>query len=155
MVEQLPSQNHPEILPGRPRFADQLPAMLICAVLMAIAVGIAGWSGQGMIGKWAGPGIGGLLVGAVTGFSFPLLVCVSMYWGLSWLAFSQTKANLVTVALWALILFPTWLASGWSDVLWRLLRFIPVLMVLGLIAWLIHSAMKRYPPATGEPTLPT
>ncbi len=92
MVEQLPSQNHPEILPGRPRFADQLPAMLICSVLMAIAVGIAGWSGLGMIGKWAGPGIGGLLVGAVTGFSFPLLVCVSMYWGLSWLAFSRTKA---------------------------------------------------------------
>ncbi len=154
MVKQLPSQDRPEPLPGRPRFADQLPAMLICSVLTASAFGLAGWSGQGMIGKWVGPGIGGLLVGAITGFSFPLLFFVSMFGVMSLAAFSRVKANLVVLAMWILFFLPTWLASGWSGVMWRLLRFIPVLSVLGLTAWLIQSAMKRYPSATGGPTLP-
>ena len=121
---------------------------------MAIVLGIAGWNGQGGIANWPGPGIGGLLVGVLTGFAVSVLAFGLPYW-LRWAYFNRTKANLVVVAFWALILFPTWLASGWSGVLLRLIRFIPILVVLGLIGWWIQSAMKRYPPATGEPTSPT
>jgi hypothetical protein len=154
MVEQLPSRNHPEPFTGRARVNYRLAAMLICALAMAIVLGIAGWNGQGGIANWPGPGIGGLAVGVLTGFSVPVLAFGLPYW-LGWTNFNRTKANLVVVAVWALILFPMWLASGWSGVVLRLIRFIPILVVLSLIGWWIHSAIKRCPPATGEPTLPT
>lgn len=154
MVEHLPSQHHPEPLTGRARLDYRLAAMLICAMAMAIVLGIAGWNGQGGIANWPGPGIGGLLVGVLTGFAVSVLAFGLPDW-LRWASFNRTKANLVVVAFWALILLPTWLTSGWSGVLSQLVRFIPILVVLGVLAWLVHSAMKRYPPASGKPTLPT
>ena len=154
MVEQQPSQDYPEPLTGRARVNYRLAAMLICALAMAIVLGIAGWNGQGGIANWPGPGIGGLVVGVLTGFAVSVLAFGLPHW-LRWAYLNRTKANLVVVAFVALILFPTWLASGWGGLLLRLIRFIPILIVLGLIGWWIQSAMKRYPPATGEPTWPT
>ena len=154
MVEQQPSQENPEPLTGRARVDYRLAAILTLALAMVIVLGIAGWNGQGGIANWPGPGIVGLVVGVLTGFAVSVLAFGLPYW-LRWTNFNRTKANLVVVAVWALILFPTWLASGWSGVVMRLIRFIPILVVLGLIGWWIQSAMKRYPPATGEPTWPT
>jgi hypothetical protein len=154
MVEQQPSHNYSDPLTGRAKVDYRLAAMLICTLAMAIVLGIAGWNGQVVFANWPGPGTGGLLYGIVIGLSVPVLAFGLPYW-MRWLSCNRTKANLLVVALWVLFFFPTWLASGWNGVLWRLLRFIPVLIVLGLIARLIHSAMKKYHLATGEPTLPT
>ena len=69
MVEQLPSRKHPEPFTGRAGVNYRLAAMLICTLVMAIVLGIAECNGQRGIANWPGPGIGGLLVGVLTGFA--------------------------------------------------------------------------------------
>jgi hypothetical protein len=148
MTEQQPQQLllPPGASRDKPTFADQAPAVLVCALLVAIVAGIAGWNGRGLIGKSVSPGINGLLIGALTGFALPLLLSGSTFLVLSWASHNRARSYFVAIAIWVVILLPAWWASGWNGVLVRLLRILPLIVVVGLIIWLGRLAKKRYAP---------
>ncbi|SRR5579883_1082605 len=135
-----------ELSRGKPRFADSLPALMVCALLVGVLAGIAGWKGQGLIGKWVGPGLMGLLAAGLAGFALPLVLYGLTFLFGSWASVPRTRANFVAIVLWFLFFFPTWWASGWYGVYYRLLRFLPLFAVLGLIALWLEAARNRHAP---------
>src|SRR4051794_7635181 len=132
----------PEPSSGKRSLIRDVLAIMICGLLGATACGVAGWNGQGWAGEWVGPGLGGLLLGAVIGFAFPVLGLGSLFVVMPWAAHNSTKSRFLVIGLWVVILLPTWWATGWSGILSLILKSIPILAVLGLLTWLGVAATK-------------
>ena len=76
------------VAPPRPSFRDYVLMGLLIGIFAAFFQGILGWYGLGRAGRWAGPGIDGLLVGISGGFIFgmctaPLIAALHLV--ISWL----------------------------------------------------------------------
>ncbi|MGC8641192.1 MAG: hypothetical protein ACP5XB_15100 [Isosphaeraceae bacterium] len=125
----------------RASLARALLVLFLCNLPMMILLAVAGWQGQGVGGKWAGPGLGGLIVGAIAGLCpFFLAMFVA--------ACSSVGNRFVTISggilLWLALLTSRWLAGGWTGVLTFLIRLLPAAALLGLIAWLFEIGRRRY-----------